>query len=77
MCPSTKPLHMLASIIWCLSLARINWEGCSRKGILCKMGDEGGGGTGSPDGVVSVWTVGVSASVIFSCTKSPEDGEQW
>jgi len=22
--------------IWCLSQARINWEGCGRKGIWCK-----------------------------------------
>jgi len=28
-----KSLGMQASIIWCLSKARINWEGCDRKGI--------------------------------------------
>jgi len=31
---------------WCLSQARINWEGCVRKGILRKNGGDGrGGGT--------------------------------
>jgi len=35
---------MQASIIQCLSQARINWEGCGRKGIRCKneWGDVGG-----------------------------------
>ena len=27
--------------IWCQSQARINWEGCARKGIQCKNGDGG------------------------------------
>jgi len=32
--------------IWSLSQARINWEGCVRKGIWCKNGGDGtGGGT--------------------------------
>ena len=31
-----KPLGMQASIIRCLSQARINWEGCDRKGIRRK-----------------------------------------
>jgi len=32
--------------IWCLSQARINWEGCLSKGILHKNdGDGRGGGT--------------------------------
>jgi len=40
-----KPPGMQASI-WCLSQARINWEGCIRKGILRKNGGDGrGGGT--------------------------------
>jgi len=29
---------------WCLSQARINWEGCVRKGILHKNGGDGRGG---------------------------------
>jgi len=32
------------------------------------MGDDGGGGTDSPDGVASIRIVGASASVIFPCT---------
>jgi len=35
----TKPLGMQASIIPCLSQARINWEGCSKKSIWCKNGE--------------------------------------
>jgi len=46
----------------------INMEGCCRKGIWCKMADDGGGGTDSPDEVVSKWIIGSSASVIFPCT---------
>jgi len=45
--------------IWCLSQARINWEGCVRKGIQHKNGGDGrGGGTnysgcgGSPSGLL-------------------------
>jgi len=30
---------MQASIILCLSQAKINWEGCGRNGILCKNGE--------------------------------------
>jgi len=33
-----------------------------------KMGDDGGGGTNSPDGVVSRQIVGSAASVVFPCT---------
>jgi len=61
-------LHMQASIIWCLSQARINWEGCGRKGTWHKMGDDGGGGTDSLDWVASKRIVGACASVIFPCT---------
>jgi len=32
-----KPPGMQVSIIRCLSQTRVNWEGCSRKGILHKM----------------------------------------
>jgi len=34
----TKPLGMQASIFWCLSRAKICWEGCDRKGIQHKNG---------------------------------------
>jgi len=30
---------MQASIILCLSQAKINWEGCGRNGIRCKNGE--------------------------------------
>ena len=57
----TKPLGMQASIVQCLSQARINWEGCDRKGIWHK------------NGVWLMWRHwrfgwGASASVIFPCT---------
>ena len=40
--------------------------GFGRKGIQHKNGeDDGGEGNDSPDGVVSSWIVGASASVIF------------
>ena len=38
----------------------------SEKAFGIKMGDNGGGGTDSPDGVLSRWIVSASASVIFS-----------
>jgi len=48
---------------WCLFQARINWEGCDRKGIWrTNGGDDGGRGT---DCVASSWIVGASTSVIF------------
>ena len=41
---------MQASINQCMSQARINWEGCGRKGISgVKMGGLWGGGTVSSD----------------------------
>jgi len=66
----TKSPGMQASIIKRLSQARINWDGCDRKGIRWhKNGrDDGGGGTDSPDGAASRQIVSVSASVIFPCT---------
>ena len=63
---STKALDVQASIIRCLSQARINWEGYGR--VQHKNGDGGSGGTDSPDGVASRQFVGASASVIFPCT---------
>ena len=47
--------------IWCLSQARINWEGCGRKGIRRKNGADGGGSLISLDGVAPIWNVRVSA----------------
>jgi len=35
---------MQSSIFLCLSQARINWEGCGRKGIWRKNGEIDGGG---------------------------------
>jgi len=66
---SAKPRGMQSSIFLCLSQARINWEGCGRKGIRRKNeGDDGGGSLISSEGVAPSWTVGVSTSVIFPCT---------
>jgi len=52
--------------IWCLSQARINWEGCARKSSLRKNG--GMAEVGAPislDGWQSMQIVGASACVIF------------
>ena len=52
-----------SSIFLCLSQARINWEGCGRKGIQRKTGaNDGGGLLIGPDGVAPTRIVGVSAS---------------
>jgi len=59
--------------IWCLSQARIKWEGCSRKGNWRK---NRGWGVGCwlvrmewhPVGLAPSWIVGVSASDSSSCT---------
>ena len=54
---------MQSSIFLCLSQARINWEGCGRKGIRRKNGGiDGGGLLNSLDGVAPTRIVGVSAS---------------
>jgi len=64
-----KPRGMQSTIFLCLSQARINWEGCGRKGIRCKNeGNDEGGSLTSSEGVAPSWTVGVSTSVIFPCT---------
>jgi len=68
----TVPWGMQSSIFLCLFQARINWEGCGRKGIRRKNGgDDGGGSLTSSQGVAPSRTVGVSASVIFRCTIKP------
>jgi len=63
-----RPSHRYASQhIWCLSQARINWEGCARKGIRRKNGGDSRGGRHQ---LVWIWwqsirIVGASACVIF------------
>jgi len=57
--------------------ARIKWEGCSRKGIRRKMGDDGDGSLISPDGVAPSRMVSMSASDISPCTISPEKDFFW
>jgi len=54
--------------IWCLSQARIQWQGYDRKGIWHKNGGWGGGSLINPDEVAPIWVVSVSATVIFPCT---------
>jgi len=51
--------------IWCLSQARINWQGCSRNGIRRKNGGWWRWVADSPVGVAPRRTVSMSASVIF------------
>ena len=53
--------------IWCLSQARINWEGCGRKGIWRKNGGiDGVGLLIRLDGVASTLIVSVSVSYYLS-----------
>jgi len=55
-----------------LSKARINWDGCVRKGIRRKNGGiDGGGLLIGPDGLAPTRIVGVSASVILASTIKP------
>jgi len=54
--------------IWCLSQARIKWDGYGRKGIWHKNGGCWRGSLISLDGVALSRMVGVSASVILPCT---------
>jgi len=55
--------------ISCLSQARLNWEGCGRKGIRRqKREDDGGVSLIRLNGVAPIWIVGVSASAIFPFT---------
>jgi len=39
--PLSQATGYASQHIWCLSQARINWEGCVRKGILRKNGGDG------------------------------------
>jgi len=66
-----------ASHIWRLSQARIKWEGCDRKGIWHKNGDEGGGSLISTHAVAPSRIVDVSASDISPCTIKPEQDFFW
>jgi len=59
---------MQASIIRCLSQARINGRVAAEKAFSIKTGGDSGMGTDSPDGVAHRQIVGASASVLFTCT---------
>jgi len=65
--------------IWCLSQARINWEGCARKGIRRKNGGDGRGGTPiSLDGLAvhsDCWCV--CLCYLHFARENPEDGEMY
>jgi len=62
--------------IWCLSQARINREGCARKGMWHKMvGMAEVGATISVDGWQSIRIVGVSAFVYVHC--APIKSRRW
>ena len=61
--------------IWCLSQARINWEGCVRKGILHKNGGDGRAPI-SLEGVAAhpdCWCI--CLCYLHSAPENPEDGE--
>jgi len=62
--------------IWCLSQARIHWEGCVRKGILRKNGGDGRDGAPiSLDGVAvhpDCWCV--CLCYLHFAPENPEDG---
>ena len=49
----------------------------AEKAFYVKKGDDGGGGTDSPDWVASRWIVGTSASVIFLCTIDRRHFQHW
>jgi len=65
--------------IWCLSQARINWEGYARKGIWLKnVGDGRGGAPISLDGVavhLDCWCV--CLCYLYFSKENPEDGEMY
>ena len=63
-----KPLGMQASIIWCLSQARIDGRVAAERAFGMKLGGWWRWGTDSPDGVASRWIVGASASAVFPCS---------
>jgi len=68
---------MQASIIRCLSLARINREGCRRKGIRHKNGGiDGGGATNNPDGVAPDVLLVHLPLLPFHASYYPEDSKQ-
>jgi len=67
---------MQASIIWCLSQAGINWNGCDRRAFGIKLGDDKGGAPivwmgWHPDGLLVHLPL-----LSFPAPQSPEDGEQ-
>jgi len=65
--------------IWCLSQARINWEGCARKGIRHKNGGNGkDGGPINLDGVAvhpDCWCV--CLCYLHFAPENPEDGKMY
>jgi len=65
--------------IWCLSQAKINWEGCVRKGIQRKNGGDGRGGAPiSLDGVAvhpDCWCI--CLCYLHFAPENPEDGEMY
>ena len=65
--------------IWCLSQARINWEGFARKGIRHKNGGDGRGGAPiSLDGVavhLDCWCV--CLCYLHFAPENQEDGEMY
>jgi len=65
--------------IWCLSQARINWEGCVRKGIQRKNGGDGrGGALISLDGVavhLDCWCI--CLCYLHFAPENPEDDEMY
>jgi len=69
---------MQSSIFLCLSQARINWEGCSRKSIRDKMGGiDGGGLLISPDVVAPNRIVSVFLLLSSLAPQSPEEAFFW
>ena len=68
---------MQASIIWCISQARINWEGCSRKGI--RRQNRRIIEVGAPIVQMGWRSDGLSVRLpllSFPAPQNPEDGEQ-
>ena len=65
--------------IWCLSQARINWEGCVRKGIQHKNGGDGRGGAPiSLDGVAvhpDCWCI--CLRYLHFARENPEAGKMY
>jgi len=63
--------------IWCLSQARISWEGCARNGIQHKKGGDGRGRGTNQSGRVAVhldcWYM--CLCYLHFASENPEDGK--